>query len=190
VTVFFLALRLQDKAVQRQAARLFPIAPQVQTEKEKPMTPMQSIHRIFALATFAAIASFAPAHAQDLVSRVNVPFAFDCGSAHFSPGTYTIARARLTIGNVLTLWDGKKTSQFLIGTGDGPRSNSNIASGYVLFHKYGNRYFLAEYHPSYWSTSMELPSSSKERIVARDFALYQPEPGRVLLAVNEANLSR
>jgi len=45
----------------------------------------------------------------------------------------------------------------------------------VSFRKYGNRYFLAEYHPSNWPTSMTLSPSHKERIVARDYALYHPQ---------------
>ena len=141
---------------------------------------MKSSISTLALETLVAIASLTQAHAQNHASKVNVPFAFDLGSVHFAPGTYTLSTS-LDRGH-LTLQDDRTSSMVLINIGDGPR---NTAPGYVIFRKYGNRYFLAEYHPANSPSTMEIPASNKERIVARDFALYQPEPGRVLLALNE-----
>jgi hypothetical protein len=149
---------------------------------------MKSSISTLALAALVAIASLTQAHAQTLASRVNVPFAFDCGGQHFAPGAYTVSRRDLGSQEILTLWDGKSTSQVQINLGDGP---SNVAPAYVTFRKYGNRYFLAGYHPSNSGTTMEVPASSQERIVARDFALYPAQDrGRVELAMNDSNLSR
>jgi len=64
------------------------------------------------------------------------------------------------------------------------------ARGYVTFNKYGNRYFLAEYHPSNSGTEIDLPRSKKERIVARDYAMNSAEPGRVQLALNDSDWLR
>jgi len=59
-----------------------------------------------------------------------------------------------------------------ISTSDSPK---NLAFGYVSLRKLGNCYFLAEYHPSNWPTSMTLSPFHKERIVARGYALYHPQ---------------
>jgi hypothetical protein len=141
---------------------------------------MKSSISTLALATLVAIASLTAAHAQTLASRVNVPFAFDCGSEHFAPGSYTISRD----GDHLVLRSETSAGMVTIDMGNGPK---NTTSAYVAFRKYGNRYFLAEYHPANWPSTMEVPTSSKERIVARDYALYQPQDqGRVELALNDS----
>jgi hypothetical protein len=146
---------------------------------------MKSTISSLALAALVAIASLSQAHAQTLASRVNVPFAFDCGSQHFAPGAYTISRPDR---EHLSVRDDKTSSMVLINMGDGPK---NAAPGYVAFRKYGNRYFLAEYHPANSASSMEVPTSGKERIVARDFALYQSQDrGRVELALNDGPWTR
>jgi hypothetical protein len=141
---------------------------------------MKSTICTLALATLVAIASLSPAHAQTLASRVDVPFPFDCGSAHFSPGSYTLSTRNLGSQKLLAVWDGKMNRQFVINAGDGPR---NTAPAFVVFRKYGSRYFLAGYHPSNSASTMEMPASKQERIVAGDYAAYLPEHGRVQLAL-------
>jgi hypothetical protein len=140
---------------------------------------MKSSISTLALAALVTIASLSQAHAQTQASHVNVPFAFECGSQHFAPGTYTLSN--LDRDNIL-LRDDKTSNLVLVVIGDGPRDTK---SGYVIFRKYGNRYFLAEYHPANSASTMEVPASKKERSVARDYAANQPEPGRVKLALNE-----
>jgi hypothetical protein len=141
---------------------------------------MKSSIRTLALAALVAIASLSQAHAQ--TPNVNVPFAFDCGSAHFAPGAYTLS---ISPGREYLMLQSKTNAGMaLINVGDGPK---NTTPGYVMFRKYGNRYFLAGYHPTNSLSTMEVQTSKTERVVAREFALYQPEPGRVQLALNEAS---
>ena len=139
---------------------------------------MKSSIRTFALATLVAIASLSQAHAQTQASRVSVPFAFESGGVSFAPGTYTISKLD---GGHITLRDNKTTSMFLVNNADGPK---NATPGYVAFRKYGNRYFLAEYHLANSANSMALPVSGKERRVSKDYAMNRTEPGRVQLALN------
>jgi hypothetical protein len=135
--------------------------------------------RISTLA-LVALASFSQAHAQTHFSTVNVPFAFDCGSKHFAPGTYQVS-SQLD-WSTITLRDDQTNCTVLSNRDYRP---NNAASSYVVFRSYRNRFFLAGYRPSRSGIAMEVPTSKKERIVARDFALYQPEPGRVQLALND-----
>jgi len=143
---------------------------------------MKSSISTLAFAALVAIASLAQGHAQTLATRVNVPFAFNCGSKHFAPGAYTLRRHDFGSQELLTLWDGKSISQFLINIGDAPR---NTAQGYVIFRKYGDRYFLAEYHSANSTETMQVPRSKMERNLARDYAANRPQPERVQVGLNE-----
>ena len=145
------------------------------------MTTMQSIHRIFAIATLAAVTCLCQAlHAQDdpFTSRVSVPFAFDCGSAHYAPGTYTLGMLNQEF---LTLGDNRARTGFILISADYDRTAN--ASGYVVFRKYGNRYFLSEYHPAGTGTTFAVPPSKVERSLAHDYA-RNAGPARVQLALN------
>lgn len=145
---------------------------------------MKSSISTFALAAVVAIASLTAAHAQTQASRVSVPFAFECGGVSFAPGTYTISKEA---GEQITLGDSKTTRIFLVNNADGPK---NTKLGYLAFRKYGNRYFLAEYHVANSTNSMTLSESGKERRVAKEYALNRTEPGRVQLALNEGDWIR
>ena len=145
------------------------------------MTPMKSIHRIFALAALAATASLSPAlHAQvNDAMRVNVPFAFNCGAQHFTAGSYTV---RMLNSNVLVVSSYAKTVYAMTESGSEGRGKGD---GYLIFRKYGNRYFLGEYHPANSLTAALVFRSKTERSLARDFASNQADQGRVRLALVE-----
>jgi len=151
------------------------------------MTPKQSIHRILALAALAATAFLSQAlHAQlgAHASRVNVPFAFNIGSQHFTPGIYTIG---FNDRNFLCVRHREETTMAMVQTGTEAASSS---VGYLVFRKYGNRYFLAEYHPAAAEISAELPRSKTERSMARDYAAYSvADQGRIRLALLETGSS-
>ncbi|MGA3068869.1 MAG: hypothetical protein ABSD43_01520 [Terracidiphilus sp.] len=146
---------------------------------------MKSSLCTFALATFVAIASLTQAHAQTHASRVNVPFAFDCGSEHFAAGIYTIS---FSDSGVLTVTDYKHTDMAI------PLSrfdqDSTDAAPYVAFRKYGNNYFLAAYHAN-GGVTIDLGKSAKERNLARELALNPTDSGTVRLAMlNDAASGR
>jgi len=129
-----------------------------------------------ALATLVAIASLTQAHAQTHASRVNVPFAFDCGSEYFPAGIYTIS---MYDDGVLTVTDYKHTDRVIIQS----RSDNDSPSTapYVAFRKYGDQYFLAEYHAN-GGVTVDLGKSAKERGLIRELAANQASPGSVQVA--------
>ena len=146
---------------------------------------MKSNISTFALAAVVAIASLSAAHAQTQASRVSVPFAFECAGVSFAPGTYTISK--VDGEHRITLRDSQTSAIVLINIADGPK---NAKRGYVAFRKYGNRYFLAEYHPANSTHSMGFPQSGKERRVAKEYAMNRTDPGRVQLALNDGDWIR
>lgn len=141
------------------------------------MTPKQSIHRILALAILAATAFLSQAlHAQQ-TEQFSVPFAFDCGAKHFYPGTYTVSMSDV---NMLLVSNRAQTGMALSQTSV---DASRPANGWLVFRKYGNRYFLAEFHPAYKGIVADLPRSKNERSIARDYAMnLAADQGRVRLA--------
>ncbi len=141
---------------------------------------MKSSIRTFALATLAAIACLSQAHAQSHVSQVNVPFAFSCGSEHFPAGTYTIGTLD-KFPFIASLSSGAKLPAPRAMIESISTSASTDRSGYVVFRKYGDNYFLAEDHTAD-GTTIRFSKSEKERSVAREYAQSQIDPRLVQLA--------
>ena len=128
---------------------------------------------VTAFATVAALANVTPAWAQDhLIARV--PFAFSVGNASMPLDTYRLSRM-----------DGHPEMLFLRGDRTGtfvrtnetalPRRNDDAPS--LVFHKYGDQYFLREVR---WTGSarLDLPETKAERVAAErrsDGAAALPE---------------
>jgi hypothetical protein len=96
---------------------------------------------IAALAVVATLASTAKTHAQvsPIAVTVNVPFEFDAGSLHFAPGRYTMS---IVQDRLLAIQGGSKTALMEVGLGEDQKQSG--ARSRVVFHHYGNRYFLSE----------------------------------------------
>lgn len=78
------------------------------------------------------------AQAQERAVRVNVPFAFEEGSSHMKPGVYTIG---LQDGNLLSIRGSSNSSFAMVQPEESARP---AETGKVVFHRYGNRYFLRQ----------------------------------------------
>jgi hypothetical protein len=89
-------------------------------------------------ASFLAVAPALHAQRQQMQVKVNVPFAFESGSQHYAAGVYTIGGQ----GEHMMSIQGVSTSGFVITRlAEDPQP---AQKGKVIFHRYGNRYFLGE----------------------------------------------
>ncbi len=141
---------------------------------------MKTTIRTIAVAAFVAIASLSQtviAQTGQPATRIDVPFAFDYGTQHFAAGVYTVS---IRDKNILTLSGGKSSAWAMIQAGYDPTQNK---SGYVVFRKYGDRYFLTEFAPASGSLHASVSESNAERRAARDYAASHLTPGRVQLAL-------
>ena len=129
------------------------------------------------LVAFASLSQTAIAQAGQPSTKVNVPFAFDYGTQHFAAGVYTVS---MRDKNILTLSSGNRSAWAMIQAGYDPTQNK---AGYVVFRKYGDRYFLTEYAPASGSLHASVSESAVERRAARDFAANRLTPGSVQLAL-------
>jgi hypothetical protein len=93
-----------------------------------------------ALASLAVPFGSAALYAQHQVKRirVDVPFAFDFGSAHFAPGTYFLSNPQEHILSV------RGSSGTALAMDWREATPSPVAEGKVVFYAYGDRYFLRE----------------------------------------------
>ena len=117
---------------------------------------------VTAFATAAAIATIVPAQAQTEVHLIaRVPFAFTVGNANLPSDTYQLTRM-----------NGHREMLFLRGDRTGalvradevrlPRTDTEPS---LVFHRYGNRYFLREIR---WEDTarLDLPETKAERNAA------------------------
>ncbi len=118
------------------------------------------------IATLLAVVGVLAASAQSLgqVITTNVPFAFRAGDQSLPAGKYTLV-SNLVNGTVLIRADEGKDQMFILTNACGGSKASENAK--LVFHRYGDQYFLSQvWHPGY-SQGRELPRSSAEREMAR-----------------------
>jgi hypothetical protein len=135
--------------------------------------------RAILLAIIVAGAPLSPAsHAQDLEGNVEVkvPFAFEDGFQHFSPGLYTIS---VDYRNIATI-RGESKSGFAPTGVDEDRQPSQTTK--VVFQKYGDHYFLDEIWVAGDTTHTYFLPSKAERL---EIAANRTAPTSVVVAALE-----
>jgi hypothetical protein len=139
---------------------------------------ISKVHAIL-LVIMLAGASFSPAsHAQDLEGRVvvKVPFAFENGSQHFSPGLYTIS---VDYQNIATIRGESKSGFATTGFDDDPQPSQTTK---VVFHKFGDQYFLDEVWVAGETTHTYFLPSKAERL---EISANRSAPTSVVVAALE-----
>ena len=109
----------------------------------------------------------APAAADSFGSiRVDVPFDFTAGHSIFPAGKYTIRSAGLNSDGVIriTSEDGKAFAFLSTHSAQSVRSKDETV---VIFHRYGDQYFLFQVWAIGDNIGAEIPKSSIERQAAR-----------------------
>ena len=134
---------------------------------------------LFVLASFVAAG---PAHAQDHMVKATVPFNFTVGDRALPSGTYTIGSIT-TSPHVLSIrnWD-KKVNLMSMGLSN--ESNPGHDNT-LVFHQYGNQYYLSEIRSEGASIDVRFPVSKAEKRARAQFeeaGLFVSDP--VLIALN------
>jgi hypothetical protein len=127
--------------------------------------------RITAIALFA-IANLAMAgtsFAQSKTVRANVPFDFTVGKQLLPAGTYAIKAE--SSGLIVIKNHDKPITVLTIAQQDGARSPNQ---GKLIFHKYGDQYFLSEILDDSADMDVRLGPSKAEKRVQLQQAMVQP----------------
>jgi hypothetical protein len=96
---------------------------------------------------------------QTLRTQVHVPFAFEVGLAHFAPGTYVLNDPQERILSVRGS-SGKAFAMDSLEITPSPAPESK-----VVFHRYGDRYFLREVWTKGKTDHLRCPESKAEHRV-------------------------
>lgn len=124
------------------------------------MTTLSTSKIRIALAIALAVASGSAAlHAQDqtIRSKVDVPFAFELGSAHLAPGTYFLDIPREHVLSV------RGASGTLLEMERPEASLTPAPQSKVVFHRYGDQYFLREVWVKGSADHLRCPESKAEQ---------------------------
>ncbi len=109
--------------------------------------------------------------------RVEIPFAFGAGEAVLPAGQYYIQYADVHGNLLITAADGRRCGYvpFILA---GPKVAQDAATGKLVFHRYGNQYFLrqlwvpgrdvASFHASKAEKEMIAQSSQSHRTVVAE----------------------
>ena len=114
----------------------------------------------FALFIAATFFATGPVRAQDHLVKATVPFSFTVGDRTLPSGNYTIGSS-VTSPNLLVIhnWD-KKIGIMSLGQ---PDNNNSRGDNTLVFHKYGNQYFLTDIRTANSSMNMHLPATKAEK---------------------------
>ena len=124
--------------------------------------------------TFAAV----PAAADSLGSiRVDVPFEFSAGQRVFPAGKYTIRQAGVSTNGLIQIRseDGKASVFLSTHSAQSLQSRDETA---LIFHRYGDQYFLFQLWAVGDTTGLEMPKSSTERQAARGIEANKGQSAR------------
>ncbi|HKN36556.1 MAG TPA: hypothetical protein VJX16_25215 [Terriglobales bacterium] len=130
--------------------------------------------RLFPLLAGLVLLAAGSVQAQNGGVKANIPFDFTAGSMTLPAGEYSITRMS-DFGGIL-LVAGSSSSKDLVRS----QAVENIAaptSTQLVFHRYGNRYFLYQIWVRGENRGRELPQTRLERELASN---RQPAPVAVL----------
>lgn len=136
------------------------------------------------LAAFCLVSVMAiPVSAQSFRLKANIPFAFTVGDKSMPAGEYMVER-QLTdrpAGPLIfknEAGGGGFAMPILVGGGATVTHNQPE----LIFHQYGDRYFLYQVWDGYSSDGFQVQPSRNERQAAKESAAIQPE-NTVILAM-------
>lgn len=121
------------------------------------------------LSAMMILTSVASAHAQTLGDRVrfNVPFDFTFREKQLPAGGYSVGRALPSSGDtMLSIIDDNGHSKAVMLSHAAMRLRTKTNAS-LVFHRYGERYFLVQVWPAGAAVGREFPESKSERGVQR-----------------------
>lgn len=116
---------------------------------------------LMACVAFVTVAA-TPAHAQALI-KANVPFSFSAGYGALPAGEYSIQR--IGSNSTIMLSSGQRGVEILMPLTWDQRTDVNTPK--LVFHRYGDEYFLAEVWTNTDSTVRKLAVHPRERQLAK-----------------------
>jgi hypothetical protein len=136
-------------------------------QKEKTMRKqlLKGLTMLLVIMTIAMVTAVASANGQTQKSKANIPFAFVVGDTNLPAGDYALA-AITASGDVLRIRGVETQDSAVRFTSE---ANGKASHAKLVFHRYGERYFLAQV----WTSSndgRELLTSKQEQAIQKDLS--------------------
>jgi hypothetical protein len=130
---------------------------------------LKGLAKIGFLAVILMIAASASVKAQSLQYRLtaNIPFDFNVNNDKLPAGKYWISRAQQNNGDQVLQIQSAEGKATVLRLTIPVITRNPMNRGTVVFHRYGDEYFLFEVWPAGSSTGREFPKSRGERELAR-----------------------
>ena len=123
------------------------------------------ISKVTLLSAMLLVTLAASAQGQTLQYRVkaNIPFDFTVGDKALSAGKYSIGRTQRPDDLVLSIADVRGRTKALRLTSATLTSHPREKAA-LVFHRYGNQYFLFQVWPAHGNVGRQFPESTSERV--------------------------
>ena len=121
----------------------------------------------------------ASAQGQTLSSRVrvNIPFDFSIGETRLPSGKYSVGRPRQNSDDVVISIEDRSGRSKALRTSMPVMANEITEKGKLVFHRYGDQYFLYQVWPAGASNGRQFPKSRSEREMQENLAA-NPSAGK------------
>ncbi len=121
------------------------------------------------LAVMTIIAASVSAQAQSLAYRLtaNIPFDFSVTGKKLPAGEYWISRAQQGNGDTVVQIRSTDGNANIVRLTIPINTYNTVKEGTLVFHRYGEEYFLSEIWPAGGLTGRELPKTKAERELER-----------------------
>lgn len=130
------------------------------------------------LGVFGLLLVAACANAQSVNVKANVPFDFVLGNSTLPAGAYSIESVNAEIGSpTLLIRNGSKALELVNSNTAG--KSSPAKSTHLLFHRYGDKYFLSQIWMEGATTGRQFRMSRREAEIAKNL---QPSEDVIVLA--------
>ena len=123
-------------------------------------------NQLFALVGLGLLLATASASAQTVPLKANIPFNFIVNKAELPAGEYTLQS--LGTAMLIRSMDSQITKLVLPNA---CASQQPSQSTKLIFHRYGDRYFLAQIWAAGANRGRELPKSSRKTEIALDYTV-------------------
>ena len=111
--------------------------------------------------------------ASHLRLRFHVPFSFSANNQTFTPGEYEFTQQSLFMLKVANLKSNDSAFESVLPAQAHQESNGQVK---LVFHRYGNQYFLAAVSSGSWESTLQTSTDEKQ--------LAQANPRKPMIAVS------
>jgi hypothetical protein len=123
--------------------------------------------QLFALVGLGLLLATASASAQTVPLKTNIPFNFIVNKTELPAGEYTLQSLGATGKVMLIQSTDRQITKMVLPIACASQHPSERSK--LVFHRYGDRYFLAQIWTVGYDQGRELPKSSRETEVAQDY---------------------